>query len=247
MQKILTIEDNLIIAEDLREKLNDLGYEVVGNAINLEDVLNYFNKSEIHLLIVDILLGSEESGIDLVKQVLKKHQAPVIYLTAKSESLIVKKALQTQPAAYLLKPFDLTEFAIHVELALRNFDFRLKALEESVSDDLKVLKDAIFIPDQQMHIRIDSHDIYAIEADGSYVKIITKGKKYQVASNLKNFCRQFSNKQFLRISRKHLINANYITKINGNTIYQGERTYQFPKHKRQEILSRFNILKSKEG
>ena len=245
MQKILTIEDNPLIAEDLHEKLGCLGYEVLGNAKHLEEVKNFFSQTDIHLLIVDILLGSGQSGIDLVKEILKTHQVPIIYLTENSEALMVKRALQTQPAAYILKPFNLPEFAINVELALRNFEFRLRALEES-EPDTKVLQDTIFIPDQQMHIRINSDDIYAVEADGSYIKIITKNKKYQVASNLKNFTQQFNNKEFLRISRKYLINSNYVTKINGNSIYQDERSYQFPKHKRQEILSNFNILKSKD-
>ncbi|PIQ50081.1 MAG: hypothetical protein COW03_01790 [Cytophagales bacterium CG12_big_fil_rev_8_21_14_0_65_40_12] len=242
-KSILTIEDNLIVAEDLKVKLEGLGYTVVGNFTDINEVLSAIGNTEVDLLLVDILLGQEKTGIDFVKEVYQVKRIPVVYLTANSESTMVKMAMETHPSAYLIKPFKLSEFVINIDLAIKNFELRDKSNEPSI--DYKVLEDAIFIPDNQMHLRIDNQDIIAVEADGAYIKIITKDRNYQLASNLKNFVRQFSDDSFIRISRKHLVNLTLVEKINGNTIYLGKYEFQFPRQNRQEILRHFKILRTK--
>lgn len=243
-KSIITVEDNLVVAEDLKDKLESLGYEVLGNFLDPTEIVEVLNQRTVHLLVVDILLGQEKTGIDVVKEVYSHFQIPVVYLTANSESAMVKMAMETHPAAYLIKPFKLSEFVINIDLAIKNFENK-KNTDELKNDDFKVTNEDIFIPDNQMHIRINSSDIYAVEADGSYIKILTRDKKYQISSNLKNFTKQFVDSRFVRISRKHLVNKTYVERINGNTIYLGEYEFQFSKLNRQEILSHFKILKTK--
>jgi DNA-binding LytR/AlgR family response regulator len=243
-KSIITVEDNLIVAEDLKDKLEGLGYEVLGNFLDPQEILHILNQRTVDLLIVDILLGQDKTGIDIVKEIYEHHQVPIVYLTANSESTMVKMAMETHPSAYLIKPFKLSEFTINIDLAIKNFEKRTSP-QESTFDGFTILKDAIFIPDNQMHIRINNKDIYAVEADGAYIKILTKDRNYQLASNLKNFVRQFNDSAFIRISRKHLINTNLVQKINGNTIHLGHYEFQFPRQSRQEILSYFKILKTK--
>lgn len=244
-KSILTIEDNLIVAEDLKDKLESLGYEVVGNYTELDEVLEVLLNRKVDLLVVDVLLGQERTGIDFVKEIYKDHQIPIVYLTANSESSMVKMAMETHPSAYLIKPFKLSEFVINIDLAIKNFHRNAKKDELLGLSEFRVLNEAIFIPDNQMHIRIKNEDIYAVEADGAYIKILTKDRRYQISSNLKNFIRQFTDPDFIRVSRKHLINVNYVEKINGNTIYSGAYEFQFSKLNRQEILKHFKILKTK--
>lgn len=244
-KSVLTIEDNLIVAEDLKDKLESLGYEVIGNFTDLDEVLAVLEASKVDLLIVDILLGQEKTGIDFVKEIYRNYHLPVVYLTANSESAMVKMAMETHPSAYLIKPFKLSEFVINIDLAIKNFERNKGARESLEYDGFRVVKDAIFIPVNQMHIRIKNEDIYAVEADGAYIKILTKEKRYQISSNLKNFIRQFTDPDFIRISRKHLVNVNYVEKINGNTIYLGSYEVQFSRFNRQEILRHFRIVRTK--
>ncbi|MGW8121482.1 LytR/AlgR family response regulator transcription factor [Roseivirga echinicomitans] len=242
-KRILIIEDNLDLAEDLIGKLKLIGYDVIGNATNLAEAFTLVDDRKPDLIIVETSLCSGACGIDIIRQVQQTHNIPIIYLTSNCESTRVKMALETNPSAYLLKPVQFSELEINIGLAIQNFNKR-EALPYT-KDEAIVANDAIFIPDNQMHIRIKNCDIYAVEADGSYIKILMDGKKYQLTSNLKNFVKQFVDPRFIRISRKHLINASYVEKINGNTIYLGQYEFQFSKLNRQEILSHFRILKSK--
>ena len=242
-KSILTIEDNLIVAEDLNDKLRSLGYEVAGNFLNLDEILEVLDTRRVDLLIVDIQLGGELTGIDLVREIYKSKKLPVVYLTANSESAMVKMAMETHPAAYLLKPFKLSEFAINIDLAINNFEQQQPQIADK--DTFEVVEGAIYIPDNQMHIRVKHEEVIAVEADGAYIKIILEEKTYQIASNLKNFTKQFNDKRFIRISRKHLVNPQFVEKIVGNTVFAKGHEFQFPKQKRQELLSHFRIFRTK--
>ena len=165
-KSIITVEDNLVVAEDLKNKLESLGYEVLGNFLDTTEIVEILNQRTVHLLVVDILLGQEKTGIDVVKEVYSHFQVPVVYLTANSESSMVKMAMETHPAAYLIKPFKLSEFVINIDLAIKNFEAKHGDANNKLDHKYQILDDAIFIPDNQMHLRIDNQDIVAVEADG---------------------------------------------------------------------------------
>ena len=244
--RILTIEDDLLIAEDLKNKLSVLGYDVVGNATSYREGIDLGLTHLPDIIIADIRLEGDKDGIDTVHEIYKSYKCPVIYLTANSESEVVKKALTTSPAAFLLKPFKISEFAINIDLAVKNF--REKVTFENAN---KNLVDSIFIPQQFLYYRVWKKDIKYVEADGAYVKIFTKDKWYQITVNLKAFERQLKDKSFFRVSRKHLINTQYITRINGNSLFiqvpgMKEDMIAISKDQRQEILGRFTILKTKD-
>ena len=241
--KILLIEDDPLIAEDLKSKLTSLGYRVVGTGDEKSSIIEMVDKKEPDLIIADIMLeGRDYDGIDLVNEIYEQYKAPVIYLTANSESLTVKRASTSHPAAFLLKPFRLKEIAINIDLAIENFKDELDFEKANQLAD-----DSIFIPLNYAYQRIRKEDIVIIKADGSYTIVVdATGKKYQVSINLKNFARQLNDDGFLRVSRKHLVNSKYIDRIDGNTILLKEDRYSvmLSKSKRSEILEQFPILKT---
>ncbi len=110
--------------------------------------------------------------------------------------------------------------------------------------------DYIFIPDNYEYRKVKLNEILFIEADGSYIKISTRNKAYQISTNLKSFSNQFRHADFIRVSRKHIVNVQYIERINGVYLIlkdcQGEE-YKIPfsKRKRHEILESLPIIKIK--
>ncbi len=242
--RILTIEDDLLIAADIQQKLETLGHTVVGNARNRDEALNLALSKTPNIIIADILIEGDKDGIETIAEIYQTHKCPVIYLTANSESTMVKRAMKTHPAAFLIKPFKLSEFAINIDLAVQNFHRKVDFAEVN-----QKITDAIFLPDQNTFVRVLKKDILYVKADGSYVDVVTEKKSYQLASNLKNFHKQFQAPHFIRVSRSYLVNGAFVCRINGNMIYlqgtQKEIPIVFSKEKRQEILERFEVLKSK--
>ena len=109
---------------------------------------------------------------------------------------------------------------------------------------------SIFILDKSAYVKIPVNQILLAEADGAYVKIISANKHYQLTTNLKTVQDQIKIPDLIRVSRKHLVNKNHISKICGNTLYlslgdSAELAVTMSKALRREILSQFQIIKTK--
>jgi len=243
MHKLLLIEDDHLVATDLKLKLSKLGYGVVGTAAKMEEARELTLSMPPDVYITDIILeGEAYDGIDIINELYKIHKAPVIFLTASSESTTVKKAMASQPAAFMLKPFRISEFSINIDLAISNFSSSF-----SIEKANQLVTDSIFIPDHFVYRRIRKRDIFYIQADSGYLNIFTvKGEKHNVSTPLKSFERQFKDPNFVRISKSYIINIDYVSAINGNLIYLGtDKSFKIGPSQRQELLDSFPVLRTK--
>ena len=80
--KILIVEDSRIVAEDIKQKLNAMGYEVSAVATSGEKALEAVGRDLPDIALMDIKLGEGMNGIDTAAELKRKYQVPVIYLTA---------------------------------------------------------------------------------------------------------------------------------------------------------------------
>jgi DNA-binding response OmpR family regulator len=116
--KILIVEDESIVALDIKRALQKLEYEVVGIAKNYKNALKVFHEEKASIIFMDInLKNSEKDGIDTAIELQKIRNVPIIYLTAFSDENTVKRAIQTNPISYLVKPFKTEELKSTILLA----------------------------------------------------------------------------------------------------------------------------------
>ncbi len=120
LKKVLIVEDDPIIAEDIAFCLEKNGYQVA--AINHSGNEAYWTlrQQDVDIIILDINLGSELSGIDLAEHINTHHQLPFIYLTSYTDRATLERAKHTRPLGYLVKPFDERDLHTSLEIALFN-------------------------------------------------------------------------------------------------------------------------------
>tara|TARA_R110002012_G_scaffold316380_1_gene531267 strand:- start:47 stop:661 length:615 start_codon:yes stop_codon:yes gene_type:complete len=121
MLKILLIEDELIIAKDLKMTLEKNEFSNVQIAKNETEAFQLFKDYNYDLIITDINLNSAKDGIEIISYFNTLKKVPVVYLTAYSDNDIIKRAEATSPFAYLLKPFNESQLKATINLALINF------------------------------------------------------------------------------------------------------------------------------
>lgn len=142
--RVLVIEDEMIVAQDLKNSLSNLGYDVVGIANSGEEAVEQALLTHPDLLLVDIRLKGDMDGVDAVQQILIRVDTAVVYLTAYSDRTTLNRAKITEPYGYLLKPFHPKELQTTVEMALHkhfNESARMEQLNNTVSDkDLHILE-----------------------------------------------------------------------------------------------------------
>ena len=116
--KILIVENERIVAHDIKQRLQNLGYEVIGISGNGNDALEKTGEMKPDLILMDIVLTGEIDGIETAQQISKLYSVPFIYLTAYYDDEILKRASLTQPAGYITKPFESVGLHAAIQMAI---------------------------------------------------------------------------------------------------------------------------------
>ena len=115
---ILIVEDEAVSALDIKTVLSDMGYRVTGIASTGEDAIRAVDADVPDLILMDIHLAGELTGIEAAEKILATRAIPIIYLTAHSEPDLVGKAKVTRPYGYIIKPFTERALQTGIEIAL---------------------------------------------------------------------------------------------------------------------------------
>ncbi|NJN59859.1 MAG: response regulator [Leptolyngbyaceae cyanobacterium SL_5_9] len=153
--KILVVEDEVITAEVIAEQLRRLGYIVTDTVGTVAGLTASLNQTLPDLIIMDIVLeGEEVDGITIAEYVRQQFNIPVVYLTAHSDSDTLKRAKQTEPLGYIIKPFRPQDLRVAVEIALHKHqvDQQLIEREQLLSTILQSAGDAIVATDASGNI-----------------------------------------------------------------------------------------------
>ena len=116
--RILIVEDEQLVADDLRETLEYLGYSVAALVASGEDAIHKVESVQPDLVLMDIRLAGEMDGIEASVAIQSRFQVPVIYLTANADRSTLERVKATQPFGYILKPFDERILATTIDIAV---------------------------------------------------------------------------------------------------------------------------------
>src|SRR5947209_7887724 len=131
--RILIVEDEQIVAMDLQDKLEAMGYRVAGHASSGEGAVAQAERLRPDLVLMDVRLDGEMDGIEAAGLIRQRLAVPVVYLTAYSGDDVVGRAMQSAPFGYVLKPYNDRELSLVIEVALdRHRTQRLLAQREQL-------------------------------------------------------------------------------------------------------------------
>jgi len=151
---IFIVEDEGIVASDLSETLQTLGYRVAGIAKSGENALEKIQVAKPDLVLMDIHLAGTMDGIDTAAKVHTLYMIPVIFLTAYADKALLERAKLTEPYGYILKPYEERGLQSTIEMALYKFrtDERVREDEALVRSLLNLNPAPVFILDKDTNI-----------------------------------------------------------------------------------------------
>jgi diguanylate cyclase (GGDEF)-like protein/PAS domain S-box-containing protein len=116
--RILVVEDESIVALDIQDRLESLGYEVPATVASGERAIEQAGALRPDLVLMDIQLQGRMDGVEAADQIRQRFGIPVIYLTANADHPTVQRAKVTEPFGYVIKPFEERELHTTIEVAL---------------------------------------------------------------------------------------------------------------------------------
>ncbi|WP_455392106.1 response regulator, partial [[Eubacterium] cellulosolvens] len=152
--KILVVEDEYIVAKDIQNTLESLGYSVPAIASSGKDAIKKVNKLQPDLVLMDIVLKGSIDGVETADEIRAKFDIPVVYLTAYADENTLRRAKLTEPYGYLIKPFQERELHSTIEMALYKqlMEKKLKENEKWLATTLNSLGEAVIATDQKGNI-----------------------------------------------------------------------------------------------
>ena len=141
--RVLIVEDEVIVALELEQLLSNLGYQVVDTARTGKDAIAKAQSMDVELILMDIHLEDDITGIEAAQRIQATEQIPVIFLTAYSDTQTLQAAKKTSPYGYLLKPFNSESLHTTIEIAINKF--RLKQRLQNSYDDLLYILNGLAI------------------------------------------------------------------------------------------------------
>lgn len=227
---VLIVEDEALTAESLKFSIQSLGYNVAGIASNATDALDFLQKDKIDFAILDINIQGNKNGIWLANFISNTYNIPFIFLTAYNDQKTIKKAVNTKPHGYLIKPYIKENISASIQIALINFTNN-KVSEDNIvgekGEEVSVLEDKknFFIKHKNAHVKIEFKDVYFLEADNNYINIQTSENIYMIRTSLSKVL-QLLPKNFIQVHRSFIVNSENIELI--DTLFIEIKEYKIP-------------------
>jgi AmiR/NasT family two-component response regulator len=135
-KRILIVEDEAIVADDIRQTLLSLGFGIAGTAKSGEIAVTTLAETRPDLVLMDIHLAGAMDGVHAAGEIHKISDVPIIYLTAYADKELLDRAKLTGPYGYIVKPYNERELHSVIEMALYKYalDKKLKESEERLKD-----------------------------------------------------------------------------------------------------------------
>ncbi len=218
--RILIVENEAVIAMNIFDILEDLGYDVLEPATTYVEALDMLKSDQPDLAILDIRLSGTKTGIDLAHHINDEYELPFIFLTSNSDGATIEEAKNTNPAAFLVKPFVKDELFASIEIALHNYK-----QQENVGhslDDSPVIKNAIFIKEKGVFHKVLINEIMVLKSEHIYIQLTTSaGRNFLVRGSFASLASTLPD-SFIRVHRSYMINTDFLVNIGKSSVLIGE-------------------------
>lgn len=235
---VLLVEDEMIIAADVKAHLGDIGVRDITIVRSGEAALAYLEKNKVQLILMDISLDGELDGIDTAAIVRDKYDIPLIFLTANTDDATFRRAKATIPFAFIEKPFKKRRLIRTIELFLEH---ALAEPEQEASGSV-FLADRIFVRDRNGLSKVALDDVLWLEADRAYCKIMTSDREFVVSSAMGALEKNIENPLLRRVHRSYIVNISKIDRIEQSVLVVNGSVIPLSKTYQEDLMQALQIL-----
>lgn len=190
--KILIVEDEILIADYLKELLEEEQFTAVQMAHDQETAMLLMASFMPDIILMDINIHGKNAGIELAKS--KNENAGLLYLTGQSDFGLMHRAFATKPEAYLTKPIRKNDLIAAIKLL-----------------SFKQQSKFITVKDGYNEVKINLDDVLFVKSENNYIDIQMAHKKYSIRQSLEAFIAEIQSDSFLRVHRSYIVNTAKIT------------------------------------
>ncbi|MBN7810800.1 response regulator [Algoriphagus sp. H41] len=242
--KVLLVEDNANLSENISELLKLNGYEVLGIYESAEEAGENMMESSPDLVLIDIKLKGKKTGIELAEELRRDFQLPLVFITSASGKEVISRVKYLEPDGFIVKPFTKESLITTVELAISNYKTKRKKSERTQTSlaDTKPHMNEIFIRDNGWLKKIKSVDILWIKAEGTYTHLNVGGKQYTLRNTVKEIMGKLDENEFVRVHKSFIVNLEKIEAFNHDIIKIEDSEIPIGRNYYKDLINRVNKI-----
>lgn len=205
--KILIVEDQVLIANHIKNILEDNGFLEIDMAFKTQQATEKLNSNASQLILLDINVEGQNSGIEWAEK--NVTDSKIIFITGQNELETLQKAMTVNPIAYLTKPVKEIDLIAAIEVT-----------KKQIKSSYMIVKDGFD------EVKLNFDDILFIKSERNYIDIQTTTKKITIRSTLDGFLKELNPTTFCKTHRSYIVNTTKITQKKSNSIFINE--YELP-------------------
>jgi len=237
--RVIIVEDEPLVAVDLRNQLQKAGLEVMAIFESGEEIIAHLKIEEPDIILMDVRLFGDLDGVDTAHEINKRHDIPILFLTANTDHTTFNRAKLTFPHGFLSKPFRIRDVLHSIELALET-SIEEKEIDSDSSE--KYLADRVFIRKQEFLYKVMYQEILFMEADRAYCKIVTEKNDFTLSQTLGKIEQKIKVPYLLRVHRSFIINVQNVDKISEGYVHINTHRIPVSRAHRDELARVFNTI-----
>jgi DNA-binding LytR/AlgR family response regulator len=245
---VLVVEDESIVSKDIQHSLKKLGYNVVGAASTGDRAIELAGSEKPDIVLMDIMLKGEMNGIETAEVMKTQFGIPVIFLTAYADDSTLAKAKITEPYGYIIKPFKEVDLHTTIEMALYKHNKNKEVEKErdllySIVEN-KDSQEFVFVKSNSRLVKLNTKDIYFVEALKDYVVINSLDSRYTIHSTMKDIEKKLPAEQFTRVHRSYIVRLDKIAAIEYPNLHleNDKKIIPIGGSYRDELVNKINLV-----
>ncbi len=203
-KKVLVVEDDVFIAEQLSLILSELGYCVVGIAFTREMAIEIINETPPDLAMLDIKMHGINQGFSVANYLIENGNIPYVFVTSFADKETLSEASALNPVAYIVKPFREQDIYSTLEIAFSNIDKK---------------KTHLTLNSDRGKFKIPFTEILWIKADNKYLEVKTVDANYLYRSTLSEITNSLDALAFCRVHRSYIVNIDQVELFKGRILH----------------------------
>ncbi len=212
---ILVVEDEFLVAADIEESLISLGYTVQNTLPSGQEAIDEVNKKLPDLILMDISLKGEMTGIEAATIIGQKHDVPIIFLTANADVSTIQKAKISLPYGYIIKPFSEKDLQTNIEIARYKFENDIQSKIESDQFNTffksnQNLQNQIILEGEKGLEKINLPNVYFAQQSDNQTKIHLRDEVITIVESFEEIEKKLPENTFVRVNNDYIINLDKV-------------------------------------
>jgi DNA-binding LytR/AlgR family response regulator len=243
--QILLVEDDRSAALDVEMLLDEMGIILAAIMNNAEDALDFIYHEQPDLIIMDIGLKGEKTGLEVAKEI-SHLRIPIIFTTSYSDQKIFEDSKSAYSFGYLIKPFNKISLQSALEQAFKVL-FSEGALDEPNPElhEGTVLQGTVLVRHVNILYPVRFSEILYIQGEGNYCSIFTIGRKYLLKISLRKLLESLPAHEFSPVHKSFIVRLDKVESIDvgSGKLMVGKEELPLGRNFKATFLERFSVLK----